>query len=68
MKQPKKLTRKQKEIVSCRYKAENWMLVEETEDSLRIIHKKSNKIKTVDKYRKRNTPKPTKAKSIPQNR
>lgn len=45
MKQPKKLTRKQKEIVSCRYKAENWMLVEETEDSLRIIHKKSNKIK-----------------------
>lgn len=53
MKQPKKLTRQQKEIVAAHYlRPKNWMLVEEMEFYLRIIHKDSKKIKMVDKFRK----------------
>lgn len=53
MKQPKKLTRQQKECLSAHYlKADEWMLVEETEFYLKIINKNTNKTKMVDKFRK----------------
>ena len=53
MKQPKKLSRAQKEIVSAHHlRPNNWMLVEEMEFYLKIIHKDSKKIKMVDKFRK----------------
>lgn len=53
MKQPKKLTREQKECLSAHHlKADNWMLVEETEFYYKIIHKETKKTKMVDKFRK----------------
>ncbi|MBQ2801701.1 MAG: hypothetical protein IJF03_09935 [Lachnospiraceae bacterium] len=65
MKQPKKLTREQKEIVSAHgLVANNWMFVEEvTESHIKVINKTSGKIKILDIYKKRNaSPMPTKAK------
>lgn len=54
MKQPKKLTREQKECISAHFlKADEWMLVEETEFYLKIIHKTTNKQKMVDKFRRK---------------
>lgn len=51
MKQPKKLSRAQKEAVSAAgLLPENWALVEETEFYLKIINKISGKIKRVDRY------------------
>lgn len=51
MKQPKKLTREQKIAVSASgLNAENWMLVEQTEFYLKIIHKRSGKTRRVDRY------------------
>lgn len=51
MKQPKKLTRNQKECLSAHHlNAENWMLVEETEFYLKIINKQTGARKTVDKF------------------
>lgn len=53
MKQPKKLTRQQKECLSAHYlNANNWMLIEETEFYLKIINKETGKTKMVDKFRK----------------
>ena len=53
MKQPKALTREQKEIVTNnRLIASQWMLVEDLGSYLKIIHKDSGKIRIVDKYRK----------------
>ena len=53
MKQPKKLTRRQKECLSAHHlRADNWMLVEETEFYLKVIHKQTNKIRMLDKFRK----------------
>lgn len=53
MKQPKKLTRRQKECLSAHYlNADNWMLVEETEFYLKIINKKTGKIRSVDKFKR----------------
>lgn len=54
MKQPKKLTRDQKSIVSNNnLNASNWMLVEETEFHLKIVHKTTNKVKMVTKFPKK---------------
>lgn len=51
MKQPKKLTREQKEAVSASgFLPDNWMLVEQTEFYLKIIHKSSGKTRRVDRY------------------
>lgn len=51
MKQPKRLTREQKIAVSANgLNPDNWMLVEQTEFYLKIIHKPSNKIRRVDRY------------------
>lgn len=53
MKQPKKLTREQKEAVSASYLNTNeWMLVEETEFYLKLINKFTNKRKIVDKFKR----------------
>ena len=51
MKQPKKLTREQKMAVSVvGLNAENWMLIEQTEFYLKIIHKSSGKTRRIDRY------------------
>lgn len=53
MKQPKKLTRSQKEAVSAAHlNASEWMLVEETEFYLKLINKSTNKRKIVDKFKR----------------
>lgn len=53
MKQPKKLTREQKECLSAHYlNCKDWMLVEETEFYYRIINKNTGVIKSVDKFRR----------------
>lgn len=58
MKQPKKLTRQQKECLSAHHlNAENWALVQETDFYLkiinkRIINKRTGNIKNVDKFRR----------------
>lgn len=51
MKQPKKLTREQKVAVSAAgLNSDNWMLAEQTEFYLRIIHKTSGKTRRIDRY------------------
>lgn len=53
MKNPKKLTRTQKEIVSAHYlNAKDWSLMMETEFYLKIVHKTNGTVKTIDKFRK----------------
>lgn len=53
MKQPKRLTRSQKECLSAHYlNAENWMLVEETDFYLKIINKHTGKVRSVDKFKR----------------
>lgn len=53
MKQAKRLTRQQKECLSAHnLKADNWMLVEETEFYLKIINKQTGTRKSVDKFRR----------------
>lgn len=53
MKQPKKLTRDQKDCLSAHsLNWKEWMLVEETDFYYRIINKTSKIIKNVDKFRK----------------
>lgn len=53
MKQPKKLTREQKVCLSAHYlNPKNWMLVEETDFYLKIIHKSTGKRKSIDKFRR----------------
>lgn len=52
MKQPKKLTREQKIVVSANgLNPDNWMLIEQTEFYLKIIHKSSGKARIVDRYK-----------------
>ena len=54
MKQPKKLTRTQKEIVSNHgLKIDEWALVEETEFYYKLINKTSGVRKSVDKFRRK---------------
>lgn len=51
MKQPKKLTREQKIAVSATgINVKNWMLIEQTEFYLKIIHKTSDKTRRIDRY------------------
>lgn len=51
MKNPKRLTRTQKEIVSSHgLKADEWALVEETEFYYKLIHKTTKKTKITDKF------------------
>jgi hypothetical protein len=53
MKQPKKLTREQKECLTAHHlKATDWMLTEETDFYLKIIHKESGQRRMVDKFTK----------------
>lgn len=53
MKQPKKLTRAQKEAVSAaNLNPENWMLVREMEFYIKIVNKETGKQKMIDKFRK----------------
>lgn len=53
MKQPKKLTRSQKECLNAHHlNADNWALIEETEFYLKIINKETGKRKSVDKFRR----------------
>lgn len=54
MKQPKKLTREQKECLSAHYlNWREWMLVEEREFYYRIINKNTGAMKNVDKFRRK---------------
>lgn len=54
MKQAKKLTRKQKIIVSSHcLNAEHWALIEETDFHLKLINKLTGKKKTIDKFIRR---------------
>jgi hypothetical protein len=51
MKQPKKLTRSQKEACSAHHlNAEHWLLVEETEFYLKLINKATGSRRTIDKF------------------
>lgn len=53
MKQPKRLTREQKVCLSAHHlKADNWMLVEETEFYLKVVNKESGRKRTLDKFRR----------------
>ncbi len=53
MKQPKKLTREQKQIVFAhRLNPNNWMLAEETEFYLKLINKENGRKRAVDKFYK----------------
>ena len=55
MKQPKRLTREQKEAVAAaRFNPANWMLAGETEFYLKIIHKETGIVRSVDKFRRLN--------------
>lgn len=50
MKQPKKLSRMQKILVSAhKLNPDNWMLLEDGKDRITIRHKKSGKIKFIEK-------------------
>lgn len=51
MKQPKKPTREQKIVISNNgLVVGNWMVVEETEFYLKVIHKTSGKMRRLDRY------------------
>lgn len=51
MKQPKRLTREQKQAVSAAgYLPDNWQLEQETEFYLKIVHKRTGVRRTVDRY------------------
>lgn len=53
MKQPKRLSRVQKECLSAHHLvADNWALVEETEFYLKVINKETGARKTLDKFRR----------------
>lgn len=54
MKQPKRLTRAQKEcLVAHHLNPKKWGLIEETEFYLKIINKETEKKRTVDKFRRK---------------
>ena len=54
MKNPKKLTRTQKEIVSSHgLNPNDWALIEETEFYYKLINKTSGIKKSVDKFKRR---------------
>lgn len=52
MKNPKRLTREQKIAVSANgLNPDNWLLIEQSEFYLKIIHKSSKKIRRIDRCR-----------------
>lgn len=54
MKQPKELTREQKECLSAHsLNWHDWSFIEETEFSYRIMNKMTGAVKSVDKFRRR---------------
>lgn len=54
MKQPKKLTRTQKEIVHSQgYNVDEWMVRRETEFHLFLVHKDTGRRITIDNYIRR---------------
>lgn len=54
IKQPKKLTREQKEIVANNNLiAKEWMFADDLGSYLKIIHKITGKIKLIDKHKKK---------------
>ncbi|OYO43031.1 hypothetical protein CG709_20570 [Lachnotalea glycerini] len=54
IKQPKKLTREQKEIVANNNLiTKEWMFADDLGSYLKIIHKNTGKIKLIDKYKKK---------------
>ena len=54
MKQPKKLTRTQKEAVyAAGLIVEEWSFLEETDFYFKVMNKKTGKIKSVDKFKRR---------------
>jgi len=54
MKQPKRLTRSQKECVSAHYmNPKEWMCYDVTDFYLKVIHKRTGVKKTLDKFRRR---------------
>ena len=56
MKQPKKLTRKQKECVSAHYlNPDDWVFLEEAEFYYIIMRKDSGQKKWIDKFRREKT-------------
>lgn len=53
MKQPKELTRTQKECLSAHHlKADDWQLISESDFYYKVIHKETKQIKTLDKFRR----------------
>lgn len=51
MKQAKKLTRSQKEIVSKNgLRPDRWMFISDSEFEIKIIHKYSGNIRNIEKY------------------
>lgn len=51
MKQPSRLTRRQKECLTAHHlNSQDWMLIEETDFYLKIINKQTEKRKSVDKF------------------
>ena len=53
MKQPKRLTRNQKECVSSHHlNAKEWAFIKRTEFYLHIIQKGTKRIKIIDKFRR----------------
>lgn len=53
MKQPKKLTRSQKECLSANLlKSTDWMLICETDFYLKIVNKSTGEKRCIDKFRK----------------
>lgn len=54
IKQPKKLTREQKEIVANNNMiAKEWMFADDLGSYLKIIHKTTGKIKLIDKHKRK---------------
>lgn len=54
MKQGKRLTRNQKEVISSHgYNATEWMLHKESEFYLYLVHKTDGRRLTVDKFKRR---------------
>ena len=51
MKQPKKLTLSQKQLVSAaNLNAKNWMFIEDLGSYIKIINKETNHIKMINKF------------------
>lgn len=53
MKRGRRLTRNEKEIVASHYlRPDDWMLAEEMNFYLKLIHKETKQIKIIDKFKR----------------